>query len=804
MLVAIEWLKDYVDILGDLDSFVDKMIMSGSNVETVEKIGGDFEGVVIGKVISVEDHPDADRLKVCQVDVAGEDKLQIVCGAPNVHEGALVPVALDGAKLPGGLKIKKGELRGIVSNGMICSAEELGWSDNVVPLNSKDGIWLLGEDSPVGRDFKEELATEDYVIDFEITPNRPDCLSILGMAREVAASLETDLKLPEVDLKCEGQSAAEDRLSIDIEDGEACPRYMARLIEDVKIRQSPWWLQKRLMAAGMRPINNIVDISNFVMLELGQPLHAFDIRTVEGGKIVVRYAEDGETFTSLDGKERKVHRDTLMICDGEKALGIAGIMGGLDSEIKEDTSEVLLESANFEMDGIRKSSKKLGLRTESSSRFERGIDPNMVELAADRFCYLVEKLGAGKIAPGKVDVYKSPRLSPTTEVRIDRINNFLGTELSKDEVKALLDRLGIEIEDRGEFISAKAPSYRLDLEIEEDYIEEVARIYGYDKLPMTLPSDKSISSKGKKEEIRDRIRTIMAGLAFDEIQTYSFVSPSGLDKIKIDQDGWERAFVEVMNPLGEEHSVMRTVLTPSMLDTLYRNINQGNERMLAYEIGAVFIDNPVSVESLPDESENICLGAYGQGVDFFVMKSVVEELCRALGIEDIDFVAEKEYGTYHPGRCARLVASKRGEDFEIGIFGEIHPDVADNYGFEQRIYAGEFFMDSIYFLANFDKHYRPLPKFPSSSRDIAIVVDETVAVGDIEKAIADKGGELLSSIKVFDIYRGEQIEPGKKSVAISLVYRRMDRTLTEEEIQPVHTDILQNLAQTFDANLREI
>lgn len=804
MLVPIQWLKDYVNINEDVDSFADKIIMSGSNVETVEKIGSDFEKVVVGKVVRMESHPNADRLRVCHVDVGEDETLQIVCGAPNVHEGAIVPVALHGAKLPGGVKIKKGKLRDVVSNGMICSAEELGWSDKVVPINSKDGIWLLGDESLVSKDFKEALDTEDFVIDFEITPNRPDCLSMLGMAKEAAATLETDMTMPDTDLKCEAEDSADSRISVEVVDGEACPRYMARLIEDVKIEQSPWWLQKRLMAAGMRPINNIVDITNFVMLEVGQPLHAFDIRTVSGEKIVVRHAEEGESFTTLDGKERKMNASTLMICDAEKPLGIAGIMGGLNSEIEDDTKEVLLESANFEMDGIRKSSKALGLRTESSSRFEKGIDPNLVELAADRFCYLVEKLGAGKVAEGEVDVYKTPRLSPVTEVRVDRINKFLGTDISKDDVIALLKRLDIEVEDAGDVIRATPPTVRLDLEIEEDYIEEVARLYGYDKLPMTLPLDRSVSSKGKKEEIRDRVRTIMCGLGFDEIQTYSFVSPTGLDKIKIDADSWERAFVEVMNPLGEENSVMRTILTPSMLDTLVRNINHGNEKMLAYEIGAVFMENPFSAEALPDESENISLGCYGEGVDFFVMKGAIEELCRVLGIEDVSFVPEKEYGPYHPGRCARVVATKKGEEFELGIFGEIHPDVADNYDFEQRIYAGELFMDSIYFLANSEKHYEPLPKYPSTSRDIAIVVEEDVAVGDIKKVIDQNGGDILSAVEVFDIYRGEQIDEGKKSVAISLVYRRMDRTLTDEEVQPVHMAILENLAKEFNANLREI
>lgn len=804
MLVPIQWLKDYVDITEDIDSFADKMIMSGSNIETVEKIGCDFEKVVVGKVLSVDDHPNADRLHVCQVEVGQEEPIQIVCGAPNVHEGAIVPVALHGAKLPGGVKIKKGKLRDVPSNGMICSAEELGWSDKVVPLNSKDGIWLLGDESLVGKDFKEAFETEDQVIDFEITPNRPDCLSMLGMAREAAATLDIDIKLPETDLECKGDGDAADRIEVQVEDGQACPRYMARLIQDVKIEQSPWWLQKRLMAAGMRPINNIVDITNFVMLEIGQPLHAFDIRTVAGEKIVVRYAEKDELFTTLDGKERTMFGDTLMICDAEKPLAIAGIMGGLNSEIEEDTTEVLLESANFEMDRIRKTSKKLGLRTESSSRFEKGIDSNLAELASDRFCYLLEKLGAGKVAKGKVDVYKNPRKSPRTDVRIDRINKFLGTKLHKKEVVEYLRRLGIEVEDEGSLLHLTPPTFRLDLSIEEDYIEEVARLYGYDKLPMTIPFDRSISSKGKKEEIRAKLRDSMSGLGFDEIQTYSFVSPSGLDKIRIGEDSWERAFVQLMNPLGEENSVMRTILTPSMLEVLAWNINHGNDRALAYEIGSTFMDNPYSPEALPEESENLSLGCYGEGLDFFFLKGAIEEVIGVMGIEKVKFLAEKDYGPYHPGRCARIVAESQGQDFELGIFGEIHPDVAKNFDIDQRIYAGELFMDSIYFLANSEKHYSPLAKFPSTSRDIAIVVDEDVQVGDIKELILANGGDILSSAKVFDIYRGEQIQEGKKSVAFSLTFRHMERTLTDEEVQPVYKGILDKLASQFKAMLREI
>lgn len=856
MLVPVEWLKDYVDINVDTDELVDRMIMSGSNLETVEHFGLEFDNVVVGKVVTKGKHPEADRLSVCMVDIGKGEPIQIVCGAPNVEEGQKVPVALHNSRIPGplhgqpkvegGVHIEKGKLRGVESFGMICAASELGYDDKVIPVSHKEGIWVLPEDAPVGEPIEEAMGLVQDVIDFEITPNRPDCLSMVGMAREAAATFGSQLQYPDANCENKGTGNAADFIEVDIRNKEACKRYTARIVTNVKIGQSPWWMQKRLMHAGMRPINNIVDITNFVMLEYGQPLHAFDIRRLVGGKIIIDNAKDGEVFTTLDGEERRLSEDMLLIKDGEKGVALAGVMGGLNSEIQEDTTTILIESANFDADTVRKTSKDLKLRTEASSRYEKGVDPNLCQQAADRVCKLIEMLGAGTVEPGIVDNYPEPKEPWTVDVRKDRMNALLGIELSADEMKAIFESLEMKVAGDDTVMKVTPPTVRLDMVAEVDFSEEIARMYGYDKLPVTLPKGNSESSRGSAETLRLLARNAMCAMGANEIQTYSFVSPSDADKVRLQEDVWERNYVHLLNPLGEEQSVMRTILTPAMLETLGRNYSRGVETAKAYEIGTTFSANVFDPEELPDEQDAMSIGLYGKDVDFFTMKGMVTALLAELGIERVAFVPEDSYGIYHPGRCARIVipsqeeeqkivqmpaaeGGKEGDpdelskDFdmiksllgvmsdvsksgsvELGIMGEVHPDVAAAYGMDIRCYTCELMFDVVARMAQTNIRYTPLPKYPSTSRDIALLVDETVPVGDIETVIKRSGGTILKEVKLFDIYRGKQIEEGKKSVAFALTYRDDNKTLTEEDVAPVHQELLLLLKERFNAVLREM
>ena len=579
MLVPIEWLNDYIDIDVSDEEFCDRMIMSGSNLETCEHFCEEMERVVVGKIEKIEKHPDADKLVVCQINTGEEEPIQIVTGAPNVFEGALVPVALHKSRIPGplhgqpkqegGVKITKGKLRGVESFGMLCSAGELGFDDKVVPVAHKDGIWILEGEYPLGQDFAEALQLKQAVVDFEITPNRPDCLAMVGMAREASATFKKPFSYPDTAIQKEdGEGESKDYVSVEIRNPESCKRYVARVITDVKVEQSPWWLQKRLMYAGMRPINNIVDITNFVMLEYGQPLHAFDINQVKGGKIIVENAKDGEVFTTLDGTERTLTDDMLLIKDAERGIAIAGVMGGLNSEIEEDTKTIIVESANFAGSSVRTTSKKLGLRTEASARFEKGIDPNLCEAAADRVCRLIELTGAGKVCKGSVDNYPVPEEAKTIDIRVDRINRVLGIELERQEMADILESLEIKVAGSGNIMTVTPPTIRQDLLEEEDYIEEVARIYGYDKMPVTLPKGNTEAGIPEDRALRDLTRDSLCGMGLNEIQTYSFVSPKGVDYIRMAEGSWERNFVKLINPLGEENSVMRTVLMPNMMEVL--------------------------------------------------------------------------------------------------------------------------------------------------------------------------------------------------------------------------------------------
>lgn len=820
MIVSLEWLKDYTEVNVSPEVFCERMIMSGSNLETMEKVGEDMVKVVVGKIVKIDKHPDADKLVVCQLDVGQEDLLQIVTGAPNVFEGAYVPVALHGSRVPGplhgqpkqegGTKITKGKLRGVVSNGMLCSFGELGFDDKVVPVNQRDGIWILSGECPVGADFAEALELKDTIIDFEITPNRPDCLSMIGMAREAAATFGTKLNYP--DTKCiREEESASDYVDVQVK-SPLCKRYVARIVKDVKVEDSPWWLQRRLIHAGMRPINNIVDVTNFVMLEYGQPIHAFDIESLAGHKIIVDTAKDGEKFVTLDETERTLDKDMLMINDGEKPVAVAGVMGGLNSEIKEDTGTIVIECANFDANSVRTTSKKLGLRTEASGRFEKGIDPNLCSDAADRVCRLIELIGGGKVVGGRLDIYPQPEAPKTVHARVSRINHVLGIDISREQMVGYLESLEMKVEGAGDDMYVTAPTVRQDIEIEEDIVEEVARLYGYDNLPVTIPKGNNEASQSYERDIKDLARDTMCAMGANEIQTYSFVSPKSVDNVRIDEDSWERAFVKILNPLGEDTSVMRTILTPQMLEVMGRNYSRNLEAMRAFEIGNTFMANMMDPKALPYESDNMSIGAYGPLESFFTLKGMVEELLNKLGIRNVKYIPETEYGVYHPGRCARIVATHiaelesgpADEEVELGIMGEVHPDVAEKYGIGVRCYAAELMFENVTELADTEKVYSPLPKYPAMTRDIALLADEDMTVDQIEDVIWEAGTEILKGIKLFDIYRGKQVREGKKSMAFSLTYRAVDRTLTDEEVQTVHGKVLDALEKKLGVTLRDM
>ena len=798
MLVSIDWIKDYVrlDKWPQDKEFCDRMIMSGSNIETISYLGEGIENVKIAKVLSIDKHPDADKLVVCQMDLGKLGKLQIVTGASNLYVGAYVPVAVDGSVVPGplhgqpkqegGVKISAGELRGVKSDGMMCGPQELGIADKCAPLVSKDGIWLLSGnyEDKLGENIDEVLGLKDAVVDFEITPNRPDCLSMIGMAREAAATFGGELVYPKTECNTLTEKSSD---------------YI-----QVEVEQSPWWLQKKLIAAGMRPINNIVDITNFVMMEYGQPLHAFDIRSLAGGKIVVDVAEDGSKFTTLDGVERTFDDSMLMINDANGPVAVAGVMGGLDSEIKPDTETVVLESANFVGSSVRQTSKKLGLRTEASARYEKGIDPNLCEEAADRVCALIDELGYGKVLEGSVDIYKSPEHPQVVSARVSRINKVLGTDLSREEMVAILESLEMKVQGTGDEMIVTAPTVRQDILKEVDFVEEIARMYGYDNLPNTLPKLDVKAENSLSWETRRKLRDLLCAMGADEIQTFSFINQKIFDACRIDEESWERDTVDIINPMGEDTAAMRTILTPGMLEVLTRNYSRSVEGVRAFEIGKVFSKNYIQPEGLPDESFDLSIGVYGKDESFFTLKGMVECMFDMMGIKDVSYIAESEYGIYHPGRCARVVkVTEKGEEVELGIMGEVHPDVASNYGIGEKVYCGEFFLDRLIEFSSREIQYSKPPKYPSTSRDIAMVVSESTPVAEIEKVIKEAGAEILRSVKLFDIYRGIQVGAGKKSVAYSLTYRHDDRTLTDVETEEAHAKVVEALKNNLGASIRD-
>ncbi len=812
MLVPVKWLSEYTDIDMPVDQWVDGMVLSGTNLETVEYFDKGISGVVVGKILKIDRHPNADKLVVCSVDVGKDAPVQIVTGASNMKEGDKVAVALDGSHVPGplhgkpkteeGETITAGALRGVESYGMMCGCQELGFADKIVPVRDRDGLWILDDESFVpGTPIIEALGMELPAVDFEITPNRPDCLSMLGIARESAATFGKSLRYPETECRKVAPEKSGDYIKVEIRRPDLCKRYCCRVIKDIKIAQSPWWMQRCLMQAGMRPINNIVDITNFVMLEYGQPMHAFDIRTVRGGKIIVDTAKDGDKFTTLDGQERELSDSILMINDEEGPIAIAGIMGGLDSEIEGDTNMVLVESANFLGDSVRASSKKLGLRTEASGRFEKGIDPNLAKDACDRFCYLVELLGAGTVLSGDVDVYPNVEKAQTLKVRASRINHVLGVDIPAEQMAEYFRGLEMQVSLDGDIITVTPPTVRQDLLIEEDYVEEVARMYGYDKLPVTIPRTPDVAGISRKQSVRNAAKDALLGLGFSEFQTYSFVSPKTMDKVRVPEGSFRRQFVKLINPLGEETSVMRTMILPNMLDVLATNYSRKAEAVRGFELGNTFINNGKGDGGiLPEEKDALCAACYGPQESFFTLKGAVCEMLAILGIKDVEFSSVTDNATFHPGRCADISAGGK----VIGTIGELNPAVTENYDIQTRVYACELDFASLEEMADTTHRYTPLPKYPAMTRDFAMVVAEDVQVGRLMKAIRSHAGELLEDVKLFDVYRGAPILPGSKSVAFSLTYRSSERTLKDAEVSEINEKLLIALKDEFNAILREM
>lgn len=794
MLVPLKWLRDYVDIDRETQEFADMMTMTGSKVEKVEFFGKETNGVEVCKILEIEQHPDADRLKVTKVEVADGQILQIVTNATNIKVGDFVPVARIGAVLPGDFKIKKGKLRGVLSEGMFCGAEELTIPSQYVEEHKKDGIYILDhQDSfELGMDVREVLGINDALIEFEITSNRPDCRSILGIAREAAVTLGKELKFPEIKV-----NGSDEEMSFEIDvQTDLCKRYCGKVVKDVKVGPSPYWMQRRLIEAGMRPINNIVDITNYVMLELGQPLHAFDLDDIKYNKMTVKLAQEGEKFTTLDGVERTLTSDMLVIGNKDKTLDLAGIMGGENSEVKDTTTSIFLEGASFAKENIRATSKKLSLRTEASSRFEKGIDINLTEVAVNRACQLIEELGCGRVLNGMLDYYPEKEEIQKITVNPERINKLLGVNVVMDQFINILERLEFKCNlISSNKLELEVPSFRLDITEDADILEEIARIYGYDNIPSaTLEGNATAGVKTEKQKFIDDIKFNSIAVGLNEILTYSFVSPRGVDKINLAQDDERREFVKIINPLGEETSVMRTTLIPNMIDVISTNLSHKVEEAYAFECGNTF--KPQA--GLPVETKKMSIGMYGKDVDFFTLKGAVETILNNVGFKGYEIEPETKNLTFHPGRCAKLVYN----NICIGTFGELHPDVLENYDLNQRVYIAEINVDLVFENLNNAKVYNPLPKYPSTTRDIALLVKDEVFVKQIEDIIKANGEDILESYQLFDVYKGAQIEEGHKSIAYSITYRSKDKTLTDEEVAKVHDKIVSELSEKLNANLR--
>ena len=797
MNTSLSWIKAYVpDLDVTAQEYTDAMTLSGTKVEGYEKLDADLDKIVIGQIEKIERHPDADKLIICQVNV-GTETVQIVTGAPNVKEGDKVPVVLDGGRVAGGhepgqrvqggIKIKKGKLRGVESCGMMCSIEELGSNRDMYPEAPEFGIYIFDDDAVVGESAVKALGLDDVVVEYEVTSNRVDCFSVVGIAREAAATFGKEF-YPPVVTPTGNDEDVNDYIKVTVKDTDLCPRYCARVVKNIKIGPSPKWMQRRLASVGIRPINNLVDITNYVMEEYGQPMHAYDLDTIEGSEIIVRTAEKGEKFTTLDGQEREMDESVLMICDGKKSIGIAGIMGGENSMITDDVHTMLFEAACFDGTNIRKSSKKIGLRTDASGKFEKGLDPNNAQAAIDRACQLVEEMGAGEVVGGMVDVYGKKKEPVRVPFDQDKINSLLGTNISKEDMIGYFKKIDLEYdEETNEVI---APTFRHDLFRIADLAEEVARFYGYDNIPTTLPKGETTTGKlSFKLRVEQVARDIAEFCGFSQGMTYSFESPKVFDKLRIPEDSSLRNAIEIMNPLGEDYSIMRTSSLNGMLTSLATNYNRRNKDVRLYELANIYLPKSLPLTELPEERVQFTLGMYGEG-DFFTMKGVVEEFFDKVGMhkkESYDPNAGKPF--LHPGRQANIIYDGR----VVGYLGEVHPDVADAYGIGTRTYIAVIDMPEIVAKATFDRKYSGIAKFPAVTRDISMVMPKEILVGQIEDVIESKGGEYLESYSLFDIYEGAQIKTGFKSVAYSIVFRAKDKTLEEADVSAAMDRILKAL-----------
>ena len=790
------WIKMYVpDLDVTAQEYTDAMTLSGTKVEGYEELDADLDKIVIGQIKKIEKHPDADKLIVCQVDI-GTETVQIVTGAPNVKEGDKIPVVLDGGrvagghdgkKTPGGIQIKKGKLRGVESCGMMCSIEELGSTREMYPEAPEYGIYIFPEDAKVGESAVKALGLDDVVFEYEITSNRVDCYSVIGIAREAAATFGKKF-CPPVVTKTGNDEDASDYIKVTVKDQDLCPRYTARVVKNVKIGPSPKWMQRCLAANGIRPINNLVDITNYVMEEYGQPMHAYDLDTIEGREIIVRRAQAGEKFVTLDGQERIMDENVLMICDGKKAVGIGGIMGGENSMITDQVKTVLFEAACFNGTNIRLSSKRIGLRTDASGKFEKGLDPNNAEAAIDRACQLMEELGAGEVVGGMVDVCCETREPSRVPFEPERINHILGTDLTKEEMLSYLARVELAYDEKTNEIVA--PTFRQDIHCTADVAEEVARFYGYDKIPTTLPKGESTTGKLPfKLRIEQVARDIAEFCGFSQGMTYSFESPKVFDKLRIPEDSDLRKVITISNPLGEDYSIMRTTTLNGMLSSLATNYNRRNKNVRLYEIGKVYLPKSLPLTELPDERVHFTLGMYGDG-DFFDMKGVCEEFFEKAGMKKkVHYTPDSGKPYLHPGRQARILYEGKA----VGYLGEVHPLVADAYGIGEKAYIAVIDILDILEFAGFDHKYTGIAKYPAVTRDLSMVVPKNVLAGDIENMLEQRGGKILESYQLFDVYEGAQIKAGYKSMAYSIVFRDHDRTLEEADITAVMKKILNGL-----------
>ena len=790
-----KWInEEFVDLSNVSDKeFVETLTVFGQKVETYERMDAEIKNVVVGKVVSIVRHENSDHMWVCQVDVGQEEPVQIVTGAQNVHEGDLVPTALHNSWLPGGVHITKGKLRGVKSNGMLCGFEELGLTQNDLPGVFADGIWILNdEDCKPGDDINAIIGNDDTIVDFEITNNRPDCYSIIGLAREAAAAFGKPMKHHEPVVKGSDAGSMYEHLDVEVPAAELCNRYTSRMITNVKIAPSPKWLRQRLRANGVRPINNIVDITNYVMLEYGQPMHAFDYRYVTSGKIVVREAEEGETLTTLDGTVRNLKSGMLVIADDTRPIGLAGIMGGENSEIKEDTTMVVFESANFNGTSIRQTALALGMRTEASGKFEKNLDPMMTVPAVQRACELVELLGCGDVLDGTIDIINYVPQPKRVPLEPEKINGLLGTNISREDMVKYLNQLEIPVE--GDEILV--PSFRPDLNLMADIAEEVGRSYGYNEIPTT---DLKMATQGGYSDImklEHKAGSLCRSIGYSEIITYSFVSPTIFDQIRLPADSPLRKTLKIQNPLGEDTSIMRTVALPSMLDILARNYAYHNKSVKLYELAKVYL--PVEGQELPEEPKMLMLGTYGANETFFSLKGELTAVFEGLNLKKASYSAVKDHPSYHPGRCAKVTI----DGVDVGYIGQVHPLVAKNYGIDDEVYCAEINFTKLAELRLPDPTYVPLPKYPTVSRDLAIVCDEAVTVAEAEAVMTAAAGKLLRNIRLFDIYRGTGVAEGKKSMAFSLELRADDRTLTDTDSEDVVSKVLAALAEKLNASLR--